>query len=112
QDVPNLALPRSATGTGGDFGGTVRQSEIGLEAFGPTLGGARTSANLQLDFFGGFPIISDGVTAGLVRMRTATIRMDWEHTSLVMGQDAPFISPLSPTSFAALGYPEFSYSGN
>ena len=112
QDVPNMALARGATTTGGDFGGTVRQSEIGLEAFGPTLGGARTSANLQFDFFGGFPTLTDGVTTGYVRMRTATVRMDWERSSLVIGQEAPFISLLSPTSFAALGYPDFSYSGN
>jgi len=30
----------------------------------------------------------------------------------VGGQDAPFFSPLSPTSFASLGYPEFADAGN
>jgi hypothetical protein len=38
--------------------------------------------------------------------------MDWDRNSVVVGQDAPFFSPLSPTSFASLGYPDFSYSGN
>lgn len=40
------------------------------------------------------------------------MRLDWARTSLVVGQDAPFISPLSPTSLASLGYPAFSFSGN
>ncbi len=111
-DVPNLALPRGALDTGGSFGATVRQSEVGFELYGPTFAGARTSADLHLDFFGGFPDTVDGVTAGLVRLRTATVRMDWARTSFVVGQDAPFFSPLSPTSIASLGYPAFSYSGN
>ena len=33
-------------------------------------------------------------------------------TSLVVGQETPFLSPLSPTSVASLGYPAFSYAGN
>jgi len=40
------------------------------------------------------------------------MRMDWSQTSLVGGQDAPFFSPLSPTSFASLGYPAFADAGN
>ncbi len=31
---------------------------------------------------------------------------------VVAGQDEPFFSPLSPTSFASLGYPAFSDAGN
>jgi len=112
QDVPNLALGRGPLDTGGSFGATARQSEMGLEVYGPTFAGARTSADLQMDLFGGFPDTTNGVTAGLMRLRTATVRMDWDQTSIVVGQDAPFFSPLSPTSIASLGYPAFSYAGN
>ena len=112
QDLPSLALPRGPLDSGGDFGATVRQTQLGLEVFGPKLGEARTSADVQFDFFGGFPQTLDGVTAGLVRMRTATARLDWPQTSIVMGQDAPFFSPLSPTSLASVGLPAFSYAGN
>lgn len=112
QDVPNLAMRRGVLSTGGDFGATVRQSELGVEAYGPTLAGAKASADLHFDFFGGFPDTLNGVTAGLVRLRTATLRLDWNRTSLVAGQDAPFFSPLSPTSIASLGYPAFAYAGN
>jgi hypothetical protein len=38
--------------------------------------------------------------------------MDWEHTSVVAGQDSLFISPLSPTSFASLATPTFGFAGN
>jgi hypothetical protein len=67
---------------------------------------------VQFDFFGGFPSTLDGVTAGLVRMRIAKVRFDWQHTSIVAGQDIPFFSPLSPTSLASLALPAFAYSGN
>ncbi len=112
QDVPNLALGRGSPDTGGSFGATARQSELGFEVYGPTFAGARTSADLHLDLFGGFPNTSNGVTEGLMRLRTATVRMDWDRTSVVVGQDAPFFSPLSPTSIASLGYPALSYAGN
>lgn len=112
QDVPNLALSRGTFDTAGSFGATARQSELGFELYGPTFAGARTSADLHLDLFGGFPNTPNGATEGLMRLRTATVRMDWNRTSIVVGQDTPFFSPLSPTSIASLGYPAFSYAGN
>jgi hypothetical protein len=38
-----------------NLGFSMRQSEIGLELFGPTVAGAKTSADIQFDFAGGFP---------------------------------------------------------
>jgi len=112
QDVPNVALPPGALATSGSVGATLRQSEIGLEVYGPTLAGAQASANVNFDFMGGFSNTLNGVTDNVVRLRTATMRLDWTKTSLVGGQDAPFFSPLSPTSFASLGYPAFADAGN
>ena len=74
--------------------------------------GARTSAEVQLDFAGGFPATGNGVDFGIVRLQTANLRFDWEHTSIVAGQDSLFISPLSPTSFASLATPAFAFAGN
>jgi hypothetical protein len=90
----------------------LRQSEIGFEVFGPTVAGAKTRADLQLDLSGGFPLVPNGVDSGMARLRTGTLRMDWQDTSVVVGQDAIFFSPNSPTSFASLAIPALSASGN
>jgi hypothetical protein len=111
-DLPTAAQPRSPLDSSGSFGASVRQSQLGLDVSGPTVGGAKTSGDIQFDFFGGFPNTVDGVTAGLVRLRTARIRFDWSHTSIVAGQDGLFFSPLSPTSFASFAYPALAYAGN
>lgn len=111
-DLPAVAYARRSGSSGGSFGATLRQSEIGFEAFGPTLAGAKTTADLQLDLAGGFPSVPNGITSGLVRLRTATLRMDWQNTSVVAGQDAIFFSPNSPTSFATLAIPALNYAGN
>jgi len=84
----------------GSFGASVRQSQIGIQAFGPTIAGARTSADIEFDFAGGFPEAQNGASFGIVRLRTGTIRFDWTDTSVVGGQDSLFFAPLSPTSIA------------
>jgi hypothetical protein len=112
QDLPNLVFPRNPSVPKGDIGATFRQTLLGLEVTGPQLFGGNTSAAAQADFFGGFPETTYGTTAGLVRLRTATARIDWHNTSLIVGQDAPLISPLSPTSYATVAEPAFSWAGN
>jgi regulator of replication initiation timing len=111
-DLPTLAYARPAGDSGGTFGATLRQSEIGFEAFGPSVAGAKTRADLQLDLAGGFPPVPNGINSGLVRLRTGTMRMDWTNTSVVVGQDGIFFAPNSPTSFASLAVPALSYAGN
>ena len=111
-DIPELAYDRPPGAASGSFGGTLRQSQIGLEVFGPTLAGARTRADLQLDLGGGFPRTSNGVNFGLLRLRTGTMRLDWSQTSIVAGQDGLFFAPGAATSFASLAEPAFSYTGN
>jgi hypothetical protein len=110
-DYPDFATSAPGSPQSG-FGATLRQSEIGLEVFGPNLAGAKTSADVYLDFAGGIPATPNGVNFGIVRLKTASLRLDWEHTSVVAGQDALFISPQSPTSFASLATPAFAYAGN
>lgn len=111
-DLPTLAYPRQPGDSGGSFGATLRQSQIGFEAFGPTVAGAKTRADLQLDLAGGFPSVPNGINSGLLRLRTATMRMDWTNTSVIVGQDSIFFSPNSPTSFASLAVPALSSAGN
>ena len=111
-DFPVYAVPVPGFAPLSTVGATLRQSEIGLEIFGPTLFGAKTSADVQFDFAGGFPATGNGVNFGIARLQTASARLDWGHTSIVAGQDSLFISPLSPTSFASLATPTFAFAGN
>jgi hypothetical protein len=111
-DVPALAYRPTGLSSSGSFGGTLRQSIFGFEVFGPQLLGARTSGAVNFDVGGGFPYLNNGVNAGLVRLRTATMRLDWEDTTVVAGQEQLFFQPNSPTSFASLIIPALSYSGN
>jgi hypothetical protein len=111
-DFPDYAIPVAAGSPEATLGATLRQSEIGLEIFGPNLAGAKTSADVQFDFAGGFPATGNGVNFGIARLQTASVRLDWDETSIVAGQDSLFISPLSPTSFASLATPTFAFAGN
>lgn len=111
-DFPQLATSPGILATNKTFGGSLRQSQIGIQAFGPTIAGARTSADVEMDFAGGFPDVPNGASFGLVRLRTGTVRFDWTSTSVIAGQDGLFFSPLSPTSVATLATPALSYSGN
>ncbi len=111
-DFPQLATEPKPLSSGGSFGGSLRQSQIGIQAFGPTIAGARTSADVQFDFASGFPEVPDGESFGIMRLRTGTVRFDWENTSVVAGQDTLFFSPLTPTSLATLAAPALAYSGN
>jgi len=112
-DFPLLAQnPQSQfLSSGGEFGGSLRQSQIGIEAFGPTIAGAQTSANLQFDFAGGFAEVPNGTSFGIMRLRTGTIRLDWPKTSVIAGQDTLFFVPNNPTSLATLAVPALAYSG-
>jgi hypothetical protein len=112
EDIPALAVPSQLSGTNGSVGATLRQSELGLDVTGPTFAGARTQGSIQFDFSGGFPDTQNGVTQGLVRLRTAVVRLDWDNTSLIAGQDTLFFAPLQPTSLASLALPALAYSGN
>jgi hypothetical protein len=111
-DIPTTAAPPAILDSKRNFGGTVRQSQLGVEVFGPDFAGAKTSGGVQFDFAGGFPAHANGITEGLMRLRTGTVRLDWNHTSVIVGQDKLFISPLDPTSFATLAVPALSYAGN
>jgi hypothetical protein len=112
-DLPDVALSNQNNTVGnGSAGATLRQTIIGLEGFGPRIAGARSSASIDLDFFGGVAYSSYGTSAGTVRMRTASINLDWDHDSFQVGFVAPLISPLSPTSYATVAEPSLSGAGN
>jgi len=107
----NAENPLVASVTPGDEtgGGTLRQSTLGLLFNGPqTFLGGQISGSVYMDFFGG----STSSLNHLVRLRTATINVDWKNTSILVGQDKPIISPRDPDSLAQVGYAPLTGSGN
>ncbi|MFN7982699.1 MAG: hypothetical protein U0Q11_12640 [Vicinamibacterales bacterium] len=111
-DLPNLAIESVPGDSGGNISAGVRQSYIGLAVFGPRVGNLTTSGDIRLDFFHGFPAANDGLSSPGVRLRTMQIAFDGPNTSVRAGQEAPFFSPLSPSSLASTAYPALSTSGN
>jgi hypothetical protein len=111
-DLPSISIPHNPDYSGGTAGASVRQSIIGLSAVGPVLVGARTSADLQMDFFGGLPSGYDATSSGLAEVRLARIRFDWKNTSAIAGMDYPFFSPNLPTTYMTVVVPGFASAGN
>ncbi len=112
-DLPEAALNNQNNTTGnGSAGATFRQTILGLQGYGPRIAGARTSADVDLDFFAGLAYSSYATSAGTVRMRTASINIDWTNDSIQAGLVVPLISPLSPTSYAMVAEPALAGAGN
>lgn len=111
-DVPGIAQNRTPFDSAGAFGASLRQTQLTLAVSGPELAGAKTSGEVTADFFGGFPATPEGVTAGLMRLRTARVALDWKDTTLAGAQESPFFSPNSPTSLVSIAYPALGGAGN
>ena len=111
-DLPAIALPVATGSSNISAGGSFRQTILGLQGFGPHVLGARTSADISIDFFAGIAYSSYGTSAGTVRMRTAAVNMDWARHSLEFGLTKPLISPRSPASYASVAEPAMSGAGN
>ena len=111
-DLPAIAIPKTTGYSEASLGATVRQSLIGLTGIGPVVFGARTLADIQLDFFGGLPTGYGTTTSGIAEVRLARIRFDWKNTSLVAGLDYPFFSPNLPTTYMSVVVPGFASAGN
>ena len=113
--TPTVALPGS-----GSTGATVRQTILGIDARGPHLFGARSYANLRVDFDGN-PTSNNSTAvysgyysanATLLRLRTARAGLQWDHTEAYFSLDHPIFSPDMPTSLTAVAIPALAWSGN
>lgn len=111
-DLPLVAVPVAAGQSNGNVGATLRQTILGLHAEGPHFWHARSSADLDVDFFGGLSNSDYTSNAGVLRFRTADLRLDWTNNSIFGGFDSPIFSPLSPTSYAMVGEPALAWQGN
>ena len=109
----NTDVPTFATPTGlGNASASVRQTRLGLRLEGARVGAARLSAVVEADFFGGFPSVGIGENFGVVRLRLANAKLDWEKTSVTLGQDWMVFAPVNPTSLAAAAIPQMAAAGN
>jgi hypothetical protein len=107
QEYPTSASARSGDPSVG--GATLRQSIIGLKFQGPTVwGGGQVNGSLYLDLFAG----SASSLNHLVRLRVATVEIDWKNRSLILGQDKPIVAPREPNSLAQVGVSPLTAAGN
>jgi hypothetical protein len=103
---PVVASVARADATGG---GTLRQTVLGLQFQSPnTVLGAKVDGSLYMDFFGG----TASSLNHLLRLRTATVSLNWERTSILVGQDKPIISPRDPNSYAQVAVSPLTGAGN
>ncbi|HTS66609.1 MAG TPA: hypothetical protein VMH28_31515 [Candidatus Acidoferrales bacterium] len=101
-DYPVVAVP---TGPAHD-GATVRQSVLGLEFSDPSaVLGAKVHGSIYMDFFA-------GATNSAMRIRTASIGLDWNSRSVAAGLEKPIFNPREPSSLAQVGISPLTGAGN
>lgn len=113
--TPAVAFPGA-----GSTGASLRQTVLGVDARGPHLFGARTYADLRVDFDGSpASALSVASFSGyysanttLLRLRTAHAGLQWGHTEAYFSLDRPIFNPDMPTSLTAVAVPLLAWSGN
>jgi len=91
-------------------GATLSQSVLGMKFQGPEIfGGGHINANMYLDAWGGSQSSS---LNHLIRLRTATVEIDWKNTTITAGQDKPIVSPREPNSLAQVSVSPLTGAGN
>jgi cell division protein FtsB len=89
-------------------GATVRQTVLGLEYHGPqTFLGGSVHGALFMDFYQGASPLQEWI-----RLRTATIQVDWATRSIKLGVDKPIFNPREPDSLAQVGVSPLTGTGN
>ncbi len=109
-DIP--LAPAVAIAGDGTTGASLRQTSLAVDARGPTLAGANSHADAEVDFLGNAADAVNATVAGLVRLRTAHATLDWSHTQAYFQFDRPILNPNTPTSLAAIAEPALAWSGN
>jgi hypothetical protein len=104
-DYPGIAAPNAYHRSGATF----RQSVIGLDFRGPrTVAGGTVSGSLFIDLYGGA-----GTSLNeMMRLRTASLEIDWGSRSLTVGLEKPIFNPRDPASLARVGVSPLTGAGN
>lgn len=111
-DLPIVALPPEPDSPHGSLSATVRQTMLNIDASGPEVWGAKSSADLNVDFFGGIPYADYTTAAGILRLRTAHARLTWAQREVAAAFDRATFSPWQPTSWLTVGEPPLAWAGN
>lgn len=110
---PRIAVSRNIYYPHHSLGATFSQTELGVNATGPTIWSARTAAEIIADFFpDGYYTQGSPQPYATFRIKAGQVDLDWPHTHVTAGLEAPLISPLSPTSFATVAEPSLAWAGN
>jgi hypothetical protein len=111
-DLPSFVLPPDPPGsfTISHLGGTARQSELGLSVTVPEVLRASFTGTLELDFYGGHQ--AQGRLFPIPHLKRTRAELRWPNAWVAVGQDAPLISDVNPSSFAATSIPGFTNAGN
>ena len=89
-------------------GASLSQSIIGLRFQGPRVLGGQVRGSLDMDLWGG----TASSLNHLVRMRVASLEVDWKNSTLMVGQDKPLIAPRDPDSLAQVAFSPLTDAGN
>ncbi|HEX9894826.1 MAG TPA: hypothetical protein VGA78_12935, partial [Gemmatimonadales bacterium] len=74
--------------------------------------GATLSGELDTDFYGGQQPSGGGRTHPVVRIRRVFAEARWTALTLLVGQEAPPLFDVSPSTLASTGFPGFASAGN
>ena len=111
-NLPIVAVPDMQYYPKGSLSASVSQSMLGLNATGPHLWGAKSYADLTVDFWGASSSGNPTWAGGGMRLRTAHARVEWPNRSLGVAFDRPLLSPWEPTSWVTVAVPALAWSGN
>jgi len=111
-NLPIVAVPKVPWTSEGSLSATASQTLLGFDALGPHLWGAKSYADLNVDFWGGSSSENFTSAAGGLRLRTAHARLEWPNRSFGVALDRPLISPWQPTSWVTVAEPALAWSGN
>ena len=112
-DVPTF-VTQSSPGAPEErsFGGAIRQTMLSVTASMAGVAGGDLHAGVETDFFGGQQPSGGGRTHPLLRVRRAFFELRWSSWALLIGQEAPPIVEVNPSSLASIGFPGFAAAGN
>jgi hypothetical protein len=110
--VNDAVSPTVATTGPRTTGLSLSQTVLGLDARGPHLFGATSTADVRMDFSGGISPGSYTESVSIARLRTAHAELAWDRTRAFAELDRPILNPNAPTSLTAIAQPALAWSGN